>query len=398
MDHKTPLHAACDQDSVSVVDLLLSRSASVNAEDDYKKLPLHYAVAKKHIAVIKHLLEAGADVNHQDDEGKSPLDIAQGDASLFDLLDQYNPFSLDRVDSAGNTALINSIQREAEALSLIERGANVRKAGKDDKSPLHWASEKGLARVVQALLSKGALIGVPDSRRKRPLHYAAFENQSAIVALPIAAGGDGDVDVKDASGQTPLHAAADQGSFASVKVLLSHGSSVDEVDQAGNTALDLALLHNHDEVINLLLEMKDRSGLTPLYRAVQAKLEGKGKLVRVEKLLTKGAFVDPQDGEGQTPLYKAIASNDTETTALLVRYGASLAIQAKNGKTPLDIAQESVINKEIKKIIARSSGSTILIIAVKSGNLEEVRSLIRDGADVDVFDNDGKALCIGPPY
>ena len=334
MDHKTPLHAACDQDSVSVVDLLLSRSASVNAEDDYKKLPLHYAVAKKHIAVIKHLLEAGADVNHQDDEGKSPLDIAQGDASLFDLLDQYNPFSLDRVDSAGNTALINSIQSgdEAEALSLIARGVKVRKAGKDAKTPLHWASEKGLARVVQALLSKGALVGAPDRSGKRPLHYAAFENQSDIVVLLIDAGGD--VDVKDASGQTPLHAAADQGSFASVKVLLSHGSSVDEVDQAGNTALDLALLHNHDEVINLLLEMKDRSGLTPLYRAVQAKLEGKGKLVRVEKLLTKGAFVDPQDGEGQTPLYKAIASNDTETVALLVRYGASFAIQAKNGKTP----------------------------------------------------------------
>lgn len=49
--------------SLTVVKLLLEKSANVNCKDNNGRTPLSWAVKKGHEAIVKLLLEKGADLN-----------------------------------------------------------------------------------------------------------------------------------------------------------------------------------------------------------------------------------------------------------------------------------------------------------------------------------------------
>ena len=83
-----------------------------------------------------------------------------------------------------------------------------------------------------------------------------------------------DVNARDRSGATPLHAAALKGNLAMAELLLAHGAAVDARDGDGLTPLHNAALSGHAEVAALLLdrgadrEARDRdAGATPLFQA-----------------------------------------------------------------------------------------------------------------------------------
>lgn len=62
-----------------------------------------------------------------------------------------------------------------------------------------------------------------------------------------------DVNATLSNGQKPLHAAAQAGRFVMVKTLLKHGAAIDQVTADGDTALDLAILGGRTQVAELLL-------------------------------------------------------------------------------------------------------------------------------------------------
>ena len=69
-DGATPLHYAALHDRKNIVELLIDKSADVNAADYAGETPLHYA-ANGDIAAI--LLSAGANVNARDNKGRTAL-------------------------------------------------------------------------------------------------------------------------------------------------------------------------------------------------------------------------------------------------------------------------------------------------------------------------------------
>lgn len=122
--------------------------------------------------------------------------------------DELNPTEKSLIDYIKDSDIKN-VLKQLESLSVD----NLNKLD-DGLSALHWASDRGAADVVDALLSHGS-----------------------------------DVNVKDSDGQTPLHYAVSCGHIDCIKVLLKHGADVNLKDDSGDDVLSLA---QDDSVKNLL--------------------------------------------------------------------------------------------------------------------------------------------------
>lgn len=107
-----------------------------------------------------------------------------------------------------------------------------------------------------------------------------------------------------------------------------------------------------------LLELKDRSGSTPLIKACQ-----NGNIVMVNFLIDNGADVNASDRWKHTPLTRACGVQEANLplVQLLINKGADINWQGINGNTPLHWA-------------------------AYRGNLEIAKILINNGADINIDD------------
>jgi len=72
----TPLHDAAECGEPETVGLLLANGARVNRQDAADRTPLHYGAAGGDVAVVELLLADDGDVNAKDIWGKTPLALA----------------------------------------------------------------------------------------------------------------------------------------------------------------------------------------------------------------------------------------------------------------------------------------------------------------------------------
>jgi ankyrin repeat protein len=171
-------------------------------------------------------------------------------------------------------------------------------------------------------------------------------------------------------GDTPLHLAAAGLRYDAARALLAVGAPVNTVNRRGATALHYAcdprpLSATWDpaaqrRVIDLLVSsggavgQPDRSGVTPLHRAVRARSPA-----AVAALLSAGA--NPRAATkktGSTPLHLAVAPTGATGTAgagdlqleivrLLLAAGATLADVDRNGITVIDRIQSQALRSAV---------------------------------------------------
>ncbi|BGP40721.1 hypothetical protein JCM10449v2_004683 [Rhodotorula kratochvilovae] len=85
------------------------------------------------------------------------------------------------------------------------------------------------------------------------IHELAIAGDAAALEAFLAGEGSGaDLDARDSYGYAPIHLATDRGHAATVKVLLAAGADRSLPDEDGNTALDLARLAEHDDLVAFL--------------------------------------------------------------------------------------------------------------------------------------------------
>jgi ankyrin repeat protein len=99
------------------------------------------------------------------------------------------------------------------------------------------------------------------------VHFAAKEALSSVIDPLVIYGAD--IEMKSASGETPLHVAAQNNSDEFAAALLSFGAAVDEQDRTGATPLHCAIEKGHFNVAKVLLQdgadqtLRNKAGQAP---------------------------------------------------------------------------------------------------------------------------------------
>jgi len=155
-----------------------------------------------------------------------------------------------------------------------------------------------------------------------------------------------------------LWKAAMNGNIKAVKQHLAAGTDVDTRDDVhGWTPLHWAAIDGHKEVAELLI--------------------------------AKGADVNAKSGSGDTPLDYAIMRNRTETANLLRKHGGKTEKVPEVASRP-SRQQRSDKEKALELLFGTNSTITekdkAFLSAAKKGKLDEVKSLLAEGVDVDCSD------------
>jgi ankyrin repeat protein len=146
--------------------------------------------------------------------------------------------------------------RLSEVMEQIDHNPAVLESHSNDGwTPLHLAAFFGHAELVDALLSRGALI---DSRstnamKNTPLHAAAAGGHTEVVQHLLKRGAD--PQATQHGGWTALHSAAQNGNRAMVEALIAHGAGVNARAANDQGPLDLALMQGRQDVAELLEQL-----------------------------------------------------------------------------------------------------------------------------------------------
>jgi hypothetical protein len=146
-------------------------------------------------------------------------------------------------------------------------------------------------------------------------------------------------DPKTASGfLTPLHIAAKNGNERIIRMLLQHNVDCDEPDSEGLTALIHATISGHEDAVSVLLVHGAQIGAVDgHYRSALhwAVLHRRVSILRalLEHCANDQSLIDGCDGEGMTPLLKAIDIDFEAGVGLLLHAGANAHYKLK--KSPV---------------------------------------------------------------
>ncbi|CAB0030574.1 unnamed protein product [Trichogramma brassicae] len=441
---KTPLHVLCTQKgNAETVELFFKiideagQTLDVDARDKHGWTPLHLALGNDTEAV-EMLLRRGADPNSATPEGTSSLHaIVQRADDSHELLKKF-----------------------FEICSELRKRVKIDAADKGGRTPLQWALSRGHKRVVELLLRRDADPYLYTGEGSTSLHVICYSKDDSddLMRTLLEIGEEkkrpARLDVKDTYGRTPLHLTLRHGRKKTAEWLLRRGANPNADDTDGLTCLHHIAIRDDDWTEWFLgicndirrkvpIDVRDRSGDTPLQWAVRAKNE---KVI--ESLLGRGASpssangkgltslhmiarrwdcaelgkaflkicdekrlklpIDVKDEEGDTPLHLAVRYEHSEMIESLLRRGANPSLVNAKGRTPLHVASAgqdtNVETMELFFKMIDETGKTVdihareklgwtpLHLAAYHSQGQEVELLLRRGADLNLACNDGSTV------
>ena len=191
------------------------------------------------------------------------------------------------------------------------------------------ASEGGFEDVCSVLIQNGAIIDdLAVSNKDSALILASKSGHANVVHLLLEA--NADVHVKNAYGNTPLHAACTEGYVEVANALIDAGSNIAAVNNKGSTCLHLFCLGDNEKEYPLdMLKMLIKSGGSDVINA--------------------------KDSRGVTPLIAACGSGREDVCAYLLDHGANGNDIDNSGMTGVDTAkfQSKKLSSKILDQMAR---------------------------------------------
>ncbi|RYP16723.1 hypothetical protein DL765_004959 [Monosporascus sp. GIB2] len=237
----------------------------------------------------------------------------------------------------------------------------------------------GLDSLLAATLLSGCDINKTGGYWGASLvQIAAMRNRVSTMELLLNSEPKPDLTVRDVDGETAAITAAGQGNPRLIELLLQAGTSLDVRTDAGRGLVQIAVLFGHHKMLDTLIKAgadfesgKKEHNVSPSLRPpiVIAADEGFRECVCV--LLNHKADPNVECATG-TALYSAVAGNNADIAQLLLEH---------EPKPDMEVAP--------------SDQDMLLIRAVCTGNTELVSLLIKHGAKVDFVDPNG-VLCTTP--
>lgn len=312
-DKASPLHLCCQWGLRNVLHTLIDHGANVNAVDCDLKTPLHVAIENQHEEIIGILLcHPGIDLKIRDKSGNTPFAAA--------------------LQVRNNKAAQNILERLPNAAEQMDqRGRNF----------LHLAIMRDDLESVLFLLSIHVDVNsrVHDVNQTPPLHLAAGSENEMLIRNLILAGAR--LNDRDATQKTALHVAAERGTIGAVSALLQNGADFDAVDGDGNNALHIAVREGHIAVVRELLteselnaEVVNMKGRNPLHELCRCGKDNTaaGILELFLECMPKYP-INTTDLQGNTPLLLAYMRGQAQLCRILVKNGACLGAENKEGLT-----------------------------------------------------------------
>ncbi len=279
----------------------------------------------EHFHVFQFLIENGGDPNMPDKLGETPLTQAA-------LLDQRDFLKL-----------------------FISLGANVEKENRREETPLMRAAASGHAEICEVLIACGADVNRAKAKGlwkgSTPLMEAALRGHVYICGLLLASGAE--IDHQNENGETALMKAAFEGRLDICLALIEARARVDMTDRKGRDALRHA-------VKGMLSETHHAP--EPMPRAEYEKV--------IQLLIEKGADLNAVDREEESIASVISRSGDQNAASFLMR------LKFRNKVKPQPVPTTQAADRE------EQSGVTPLVAAIAGGDLHEIETLLKQGADI----------------
>jgi ankyrin len=348
--------------------VLLDRGARVDdREPEFGQTALMIGVREGHVAAVELLLAAGSNPNAQTRKGPIPNFVppckGTGCGSEGVGINRGGiPDRGRRADAKGGmTPLLYAARdgRVEAARRLLEAGADIELADVNGIRPLLMAVINNQLDVARLLLSKGAAVNADDFWGRTPL-WAAVEYRN--------------LDMDNTENETPTTNNVDRAPILEfIKQLLDAGANVNArtrelppprrwlyslndvswVDFTGQTPFLRAAFSGDTTTMRLLLahgadpNLPTLAGTTPLMAAAgvgwtvgQTYTESPKALIDAVLLcLELGADINATNSMGLTALLGAANRGFNDMIEVLVRHGARLDVQDKEGRTPLRWAE-----------------------------------------------------------
>jgi ankyrin repeat protein len=401
--------------SLNSIKALLAKGAKVNAKEGRRgQTALMWAISQGYPEIAHLLVNAGADVR-----AKSQMlaDVSPKTYLTHDGLVQVS-------SEGGFTPLLFAAQQGdlQTAKLLVEAGADVNHATKEDGNSLLLASANGHEDVALYLLNKGAdsTIAAGDGSDITPLHYALRDGMRALLEgkgaglfsavvdeeqksvtkkvkkknpfpgrnmprlieallergadpnaqmhrLParFRKGGNGYVSVK---GVTPFLLAAAASDIHAMQFLVEMGGNSDINSVVDEEANPVGVYKDQAQFQGSVTPLLAASGLGR--RAARKGEEGDKALETVKLLVEMGADVNETNETGWTPLHAATYIGAEPIIEYLVKEGANLDAKNGCGQTPLTLADGTLGRGQVVIPRARVSTSKLLTELGAGANLD----------------------------
>ena len=296
-----PLHYAIQSKSQRAINWILSQGPPLNSLTEIKGWnSAHCAVIENDSKTLGKLIELGVDLNSLDWVSLTPLAYAENDLEFENWSDQLG---------------FHSINFEIPL-------------GHHKRSYLHYFSKDSTLKLLNYAIEANPLaINKPDESGTTSLMFAAEFGQVEALRLLISKGAI--LDQIDEMGRMAIHRAAAAGQLSACKCLLLQNEVINEEfyieiryendshlsihDLSGMTPLMLAIINGHVDTVRFLCTFSEhlnlahtRTGDTALHFAVR-----KSSPEMVSILLDAYADPDPKNAEGKKP-FDLIASNFSE--------------------------------------------------------------------------------------
>ena len=261
---------------------------------------------------------------------------------------------------------------------------------------LFKASENGAITLASRFIRRGADVNGKDLTGSTPMHAASINGRLDIIKLLVK--NKADVNAKDYYSHTPIVGACQQGNLSIVEFLITHNAFIDSQDFLGSTPLHHVSHKGNAQIAKLLImhganiEATNKQLLTPLHAASEY-----GKLKVVELLIEKKANKEAASNEQVTPLHFSCKNGHLDVTKMLIADGANIEAKSYNHLTPLHYACKTGYLASVEYLIAKGANINVsglcqwtpLHFAAECGNVLMVKLLIENGAFVNSTTIDG---------